>query len=733
MGMNVIPPSKKFRNISMNLQAKTMSAFLGGRAECRIRGIVPLTYCDFTSMYPTVNALLGVWKLLTAARLQIEDVTENVRVFLATVRPDDCFNPELWKDLCFFAKFRPDGDILPVRSNYDDTSDALNIGLNKLTSRKSLYYAGSDLVAAAILTGKPPIIERAIRLVAVGKQRGLRPIRIRGAIPADPEGRDFFCALVEERQLVKKGLKAGAHASDDAFLKTLANSTSYGIYAEMNRQELTKPRTITIHGIDGPFQHRTKAPEELGTFCFPPIAALIPAAARLMLALLECCVTGRGGHYASCDTDSMTIVSTETGGLIDIKSGEESPYQTEQITALSWDDVDAIVHRFESLNPYDKTIVPGSILKIEDENFSDKTRNNRPQLYGFFIASKRYALFNYSAQGKVIVRKFSEHGLGHLLNPNAPDDPSNTWIETIWHQLILEELGRPTERPQWFDRPALSQETITTARLMKPLLKKNKRMSYSERIKPMNFVLSAHVRSFGHPQGVNPRKCHLISDYTLDAKQWLRNDWTDIHSKRTVKITTTLPASPHFARVKSIGDVFDEYKTHPESKSNGPDGRPCGPHTRGVLARRHIHAAYIRLIGKEANKIEEVEDQQIEDWDEVREEYADPTNDTWSILVVPVLKLIKREELAHTTEVTPRAIQALRNGHSRPSNKTRVALIRAAGTYARARLGQNIPDDLCACAALIDSLSESSNRESAGRDNPSFNFPQDRAPVLSET
>jgi hypothetical protein len=33
------------------------------------------------------------------------------------------------------------------------------------------------------------------------------------------------------------------------------------------------------------------------------IAALIPAAARLMLALLERTVTECGGHFALCDTD----------------------------------------------------------------------------------------------------------------------------------------------------------------------------------------------------------------------------------------------------------------------------------------------------------------------------------------------------------------------------------------------------------------------------------------------
>jgi len=97
---------------------------------------------------------------------------------------------------------------------------------------------------------------------------------------------------------MKSGLKDGGQAGAESFLKVLANSATYGIFAEMNRQELTKPAMITVQGIDGPLKHRTKTREQLGGFCYPPIAALIPAAARLMLALLERCVTHEGGHYA---------------------------------------------------------------------------------------------------------------------------------------------------------------------------------------------------------------------------------------------------------------------------------------------------------------------------------------------------------------------------------------------------------------------------------------------------
>ena len=61
-----------------------MTAYYGGRTEVRVRRtIVPVVYTDFLSMYPTVNVLMGLWDLLIAERLEIEDATADVRSLLA--------------------------------------------------------------------------------------------------------------------------------------------------------------------------------------------------------------------------------------------------------------------------------------------------------------------------------------------------------------------------------------------------------------------------------------------------------------------------------------------------------------------------------------------------------------------------------------------------------------------------------------------------------------------------
>ena len=93
---------------------------------------------------------------------------------------------------------------------------------------------------------------------------------------------------------------------------------------------------------------------------------------------------------------------------------------------------DAIVRLFARLNPYDRGAVKGSILKIEDDNFDPETKEQR-QLWCLAISAKRYALFLRDRNGEpALLRRgvnngekgedrWSEHGLGHLMNPTDPD------------------------------------------------------------------------------------------------------------------------------------------------------------------------------------------------------------------------------------------------------------------------------------------------------------------------
>jgi hypothetical protein len=173
-----------------------------------------------------------------------------------------------------------------------------------------------------------------------------------------------------------------------------------------------------------------------------PLASLITGGARLMLSLLDHCVSQLPGTYVMEDTDSMAIVATERGGLVPCPGGPfEMPDGHAAVRALSWNEVDEIAARFAKLSPYaDKS---RSILKIERDNYDPKTRKQR-QVYCLAIASKRYALFLRDESGNpVLLQKginnhedrWSEHGLGHLRNPMNPDGEGRDWIPQAWIRI----------------------------------------------------------------------------------------------------------------------------------------------------------------------------------------------------------------------------------------------------------------------------------------------------------
>jgi hypothetical protein len=497
------------------------AAFFGGRTSAHIRKVpVPVVYTDFLSMYPTVNALMGLWRYVVAEEiLVVPGCVSEIERFLRTITPETLFDPQTWTQLPAFARVIPDGDVLPTRAKYSLESNDYQVGLNHLYATSDdpadgLWFALPDLAASVLLTGRVPMIVDAFSIVPKGQLTGLRPITLRGAVGVDPRTQDFFRTVIEER----KRLASNPALSDEErkrlekALKVLANATSYGIFAEMLREESAQKMAVTCYGIDPkPFECSVLNPEYPGEYCFPPLASLITSAARLMLALLERCVTDLGGTYAIEDTDSMAIVGTEVGDLIECPGGPDRKDGKPAIKALSWAQVDTIAKRFERLNPYDRAAIPGSILKIEDDNFTDpETRNQQRQLCCVAISAKRYTLFVRDSAGEpALLRegmnnaedRYSEHGLGHLLNPADPESDDRSWIAQAWLAIVRRSLGLPAKPLNFQKGVAVGQITISSPKVIKPLAALNAGKPYAKQIKPFNFIISCHVAKLGHPIG----------------------------------------------------------------------------------------------------------------------------------------------------------------------------------------------------------------------------------------
>jgi hypothetical protein len=687
--MGIRPILERQHHFPKRYLGYAQSAFFGGRTSAHVRKVaVPVVYTDFLSMYPTVNSLMGLWRFVTARKIEVIDHCQSsIRRFLNGLTANDLFKRKTWKKMTAFVRVIPNGDILPSRARYSAESKDWQVAVNHLYAQSdspndALWFSLPDVVASKLLYGRVPQIVDAFRIEARGTLDGLQPTRLRGAVEVDPRARDFFRVVIEERRRLSQrtDLSEIERKRLDKALKVLANATSYGIYAEMIREESDKKVHVTCHGIDAePYPCRVAHPEKTGEYCFPPLASLITGAARLMLALLDHSVRKMGGTYAMEDTDSMAIVATRQGGLVPCQGGHKRMKDgSAAVMAFSWKQVDQIANRFSALNPYARKAVPGSVLKIEDDNFEPNTRNRR-QLYCMAISAKRYALFMKDKTGAPILLRegvnnvedrWSEHGLGHLLNPSDPEDEDREWIARVWLNMVRRALGLRTRNTRFESRPAIGRVTVSSPAVMRSFARFNEKKRYVDQIKPFNFLLTCHVKQLGHPPGADPERFHLIAPYESNPKQWLEMPWIEQYSKQTYGITTEgFHGNRHTARVKTYGEVLRDYEFHPESKCADAEENPCSKQTIGLLQRRHIRVKQIKYIGKESNSLEEVESGLIHSAQNVYTEYPDLRRDEWETKILPALKKAPLNLLVKMSGLSRRALMDLRAGRSRPHRK----------------------------------------------------------------
>jgi hypothetical protein len=687
--MGIPPILERQPDFPLQYLGQAQSAFFGGRTSAHIRKVpVPVVYVDFLSMYPTVNSLMGLWRFVTAEHVGVEECRESVEAFLRGLKPSDLFIRDTWRELTVFVRIIPDGDVLPTRSQYAETRD-WQVAVNHLyagnADKHALWFSLPDIVGSIIRTKRVPRIVDAFRLTARGKLGSLSPTRLRSIVEIDPRDTDFFTSVIEERKRFsrrKDWIAEERERADKAF-KVLANAASYGIYAEMHRQESDATMRVQCHGIDPtPFACDVPHPEVPGEYCFPPLASLITGAGRLMLALLEHTVTEMGGTYAMEDTDSMAIVATKRGGLVPCPCG---PHRLrdgrEAIQALTWAQVAAIIERFAALNPYDRDAVRGSVLKIEDYNYA---QGKQRQLYCLAISAKRYTLFTIDKNGEPTLVKYSEHGLGHLLNPTDPDSDDRNWIAQAWLNMVRRSLGLPTQRLPFEDRPAIGRITISSPAVMRPLQQLNDGKPYAEQLKPFNFLLACHVRRLGHPPNVDPEQFHLTAPFESDARRWTQMEWIDQYSGQRFRITTQGQYGVEgIARVKTYGDVLEEYEWHAESKCADATGAPSDKQTIGLLTRRHVRIRALKYVGKESNHLEDVENGLMHATDTVYTEYPDARHDEWPV-IRRALWEISLDEFERTTGKSRRMLIDARRGRRKPHRRSRVllaALARKLGVF----------------------------------------------------
>lgn len=346
---------------------------------------------------------------------------------------------------------------------------------------------------------------------------------------------------------------------------------------------------------------------------------------------------------------------------------------------------------------------PRSLLEAEDYNWERKDwdkdtdegnvyKGKYYPLYCYMISAKRYVLYNLVTDGTgstlIIIRKKSDHGLGHLNNP-IPGQKGSEWVSDLWKYIIAKEHTFPNQEPEWFYQPAFAQFTASKPALYNTLCR-DKEKSWLESIKPFNFGLVAYPkkqkgmflpvidpyycrRQKQFKNGTCPDKSKCL--YRMECfsnihitpiapfagnDQW--SDWEDFNwlDKTTldpVSVTLSKSSSPGTIRqfvlkklkendffgvlslpdyeqeiaierlvkqweanaliqerdskgivISNYYDMVKDYCEHAEAKYNDEYGNPCRPYTKGLLTRKHLQSKEIRLIGKETNTLQTIEE-----------------------------------------------------------------------------------------------------------------------------
>lgn len=212
------------------------------------------------------------------------------------------------------------------------------------------------------------------------------------------------------------------------------------------------------------------------------------------------------------------------------------------------------------------------------------------------------------------------------------------------------------------------------------------------------------ARGVGYPSGVEPQRFQAIAPWSNDPSEHMDLPWIDKARGKPVRITTDGPTGgAGVARVKTFGELARAYGVHPEPKSLGPDGRPCGRGTVGLLSRRPVIATRIVHIGKESNELEELEAGAVHDSGEVLLQYVSPRWDPWERIMRATLRTFGASVVADRSGMSVSAVKDQLAGRSRPHRANERKLRRVAWALASEKLGEwgvEAPrDELDCCAA----------------------------------
>jgi hypothetical protein len=180
----------------------------------------------------------------------------------------------------------------------------------------------------------------------------------------------------------------------------------------------------------------------------------------------------------------------------------------------------------------------------------------------------------------MIGEKWSEHGLGHLLNPTDPRKADRDWIRQFWEDELRRVHGYSPPPREWENRAAIGSISVTKPPTLNAFKALNQGKIYAESIKPFNFLIIAHTARSQRP--ATGGTFQLVAPFTNEPDRWPDSAWVNKNQADSPTYQTTIgPTDGAGTRItiKAFAEVIADYRVHPEPKSLAPDG------TRSRLSR----------------------------------------------------------------------------------------------------------------------------------------------------
>jgi hypothetical protein len=525
--LGIVPLLVKQPDFPRKYLGIAIAAYFGGRADVRGRKLdVLVRVLDFTSMYPTIFCLQELQKLLVAPRIRAKIVTPEIRRLVGQMASDNplalLHNRKLWRGFNCFVLVEPNWAILPARFRKDVAdrpigrngkrkAEPFTIAVTPLNTREPRWYTLADVIAAVVLGAQVPKIRRAIRFVPESR-RHPRFTKFRNTVELS-SNHPIFKSIVEQKQIAKDGSKVDHDLAALALgLKEMANSGAYGIHAEVNVKppKGDDPIAGDVYS-DITFESPKVHDERPGAFANPILASLVTGGARLILAMLEREVSDRGGAFSFCDTASLAI-----------NCGDRH----NEVPCLRENEIEAIVERFDALNPYDPAIVP-HLLKVEYPGITG--------LRCFAVSAKRYVLYQWRPGKRIQIVKASESALGAIIGrtekETTPKLARRIWLSILFNHLEVNPNQRRRAKPLVdFDAPMRRKFPISAPAILNRLNPHNKSRSCDYRIKPYGFVQSIA------PAITGPDEPLPIAPFERDLAKSKRLQWVDYNTGNPIRL-----------------------------------------------------------------------------------------------------------------------------------------------------------------------------------------------------